>query len=143
MKMCSILTLVALPFGVAGFFFTNPVYIFLCLGCAQMCLFIGQSPMSSAVLSCVPVDLRSMAMALCIFAIHLLGDMPSGTIVGLITDGLKDERLAMIILTSWLLFSVLFWFIAWWRTRNGDPINYESDIEFSPLKNMDDYDDEL
>ncbi len=52
-------------------------------------------------------------MAMSIFFMHLLGDMPSPFLLGFLTDHIGDVRLAMLILCLWLLWTVLFWGAAW------------------------------
>jgi MFS transporter, Spinster family, sphingosine-1-phosphate transporter len=52
----------------------------------EVALFLGSGPVNVAILRSVPPELRATAMALCIFAIHLFGDLWSPPLIGLVAD---------------------------------------------------------
>jgi hypothetical protein len=52
----------------------------------EVALFLSTGPVNVAILRSVPDELRASAMALSIFAIHLLGDLWSPPLIGLAAD---------------------------------------------------------
>ncbi len=56
------------------------------LGAAVFLIFLGTGPVNAATLNAVPANLRAMAMAGQLFAIHVLGDAFSPKIIGAISD---------------------------------------------------------
>ena len=56
------------------------------LGLAVFFIFLGTGPVNAATLNAVPANLRATAMAGQLFVLHMVGDMPSSKIIGLISD---------------------------------------------------------
>jgi hypothetical protein len=91
------------------------------------CLFLTTSAVSVVVLKVVPPRSRAFAIGLQVVIIHALGDVPSPVIIGLIKDAIapssmklpdsdtyteegKDKlRLVLMIVVSWLAWTILFW----------------------------------
>lgn len=65
-------------------------------------IFLGTGPVNAATLNAVPPGLRATAMAGQLFIIHVVGDMPSSKIIGIISDhsnlrlGLGATLIAMV-----------------------------------------------
>ena len=53
---------------------------------ALFCLFLNTGPMNTAIVNSVDAHIRSTAVAIQIFIIHLFGDATSPTIIGAIAD---------------------------------------------------------
>jgi MFS family permease len=53
---------------------------------AQLCLFLSTGPINAAIINLVAATERATAIALGVFAIHLLGDVPSPFIIGALSD---------------------------------------------------------
>jgi len=53
---------------------------------AEFFLFLNTGPLNAMVLGCVPVEIRTTAMAVNIFFIHALGDAISPPIIGTLSD---------------------------------------------------------
>jgi len=53
-------------------------------------------------------EIKSLACAICTMCIHLFGDVPSPILVGFIQDQINNWNYTMIILTSFLLPSIVF-----------------------------------
>jgi hypothetical protein len=53
---------------------------------AQLCLFLSTGPINAAIINLVIAGERATAIALSVFAIHLLGDALSPLIVGALSD---------------------------------------------------------
>ena len=60
--------------------------MFPTLALALFCLFLNTGPMNTAIVNSVNAHIRSTAIALQIFVIHLFGDATSPTIIGAIAD---------------------------------------------------------
>mmetsp|Transcript_11756 Transcript_11756/g.16314 ORF Transcript_11756/g.16314 Transcript_11756/m.16314 type:complete len:479 (-) Transcript_11756:39-1475(-) len=116
LKISLLFTLAALPFAYGALMFKNAVGLFVTLGVAELLLFINQTPISVVVITIVPTELRSLAMGMNIFCIHLFGDLPSPTLVGVLSDVLNSERTSLMILVCWFWITVITWFIAWRMT---------------------------
>ena len=56
------------------------------LGLAVFFIFLGTGPVNAATLNAVPANLRSVAMAGQLFALHVFGDMPSSWVIGIVSD---------------------------------------------------------
>lgn len=56
------------------------------LSLAVFLIFLGTGPVNAATLNAVPADLRATAMAGQLFAIHVVGDMPSSKVIGIVSD---------------------------------------------------------
>lgn len=102
-------------------------------------LFLCNSAMNLAVMLSVPLESKSLGIALNIICLHGLGDVPAPILVGLLKDSLapgciaNDEnddnsnvaasdacrddaaglRLCMLIASLWLLWFVLWFYVAW------------------------------
>lgn len=88
LRICAIGTLFAAPLAVVCFLAPSPSTFFVAVFFCEVALFSTTSPINVATLRSVPVTLRASAMALSIFAIHLLGDLWSPPFVGLLADRL-------------------------------------------------------
>ena len=90
-----------------GFF----VFAFPC----EVALFLSNGPVNVALLRSVPAGLRASAMALAVFAIHLLGDLWSPPLIGLTADfapaayGLTPMAWAMMLVPVFFGIGALVW----------------------------------
>jgi fucose permease len=64
---------------------TFPIYV-VWFFIAEFLLFLSTGPVNVVIVNVVPVGVRAMAMAVSIFAIHLLGDAISPPIIGWLAD---------------------------------------------------------
>ena len=53
---------------------------------AEFLMFASTGPINSAIVNAVSPEMRATAVALSIFAIHIFGDVPAPTLVGVISD---------------------------------------------------------
>jgi len=53
---------------------------------AQLCLFLSTGPINAAIINLVSATERATAIALSVFAIHVLGDVPSPILIGALSD---------------------------------------------------------
>jgi MFS family permease len=80
------MTLLAVPFVVLALTASAPAVYFAALVCAQLLLFMSTGPINAAIVNMVSPFERASAVALSMFAIHLLGDVPSPVLIGRLSD---------------------------------------------------------
>ncbi len=104
--------LFAVPSSTVALLSSNATLTMPLLAFSIFLLFLCTGPVNTLILESVPVTLRSSAMALSIFMIHLFGDMGSPEIVGRIADHLRNNlQKALLILPGFLLIAGLLWLI--------------------------------
>ena len=95
--------LASIPFALLTFF--GPSWITLpALAGAEICLFLGTGPINAATVNAVTAANRASALAGQLLLIHLLGDMPSPLLIGLVSDH-TNLRLGMGITTLALVIA--------------------------------------
>jgi MFS family permease len=94
---------------------TPSVYWSAMIG-AELLMFASTGPINTVIVSVVPPSIRTSAMALSIFAIHALGDVPSPALVGAISD-LRSLDVAVLILPVAALVGGAIWTYAASTTR--------------------------
>jgi MFS family permease len=112
LRICAVGSIAGAPFVVACFLSPQSSLFFGLTFFAILALFISTSPINAVMLKSVPSELRASAMALCIFAIHLLGDLWSPPVLGWLMDNMRLE-LAMMMLPIAIAVSAFLW----WRGR--------------------------
>ncbi|HEY2292628.1 MAG TPA: MFS transporter [Thermoanaerobaculia bacterium] len=107
-------TLAAVPFAWMAFTAHGRVAYTTAIVIAEVLVFFSTGPVNSAIINVVEPERRAMAVALSILAIHLLGDVPSPPLVGLVSDHSSLGR-ALLILPVAFGVSGLIWIWAAWR----------------------------
>jgi MFS family permease len=114
LRICAWSSLLAAPLALLALLMPSAVGFLVALGVAQLAIFASTSPTNAAVLFSVPPGLRANAMALSIFAIHLLGDIVSPPLIGHISDAYDGTsaglQIAMYLLPAALVLSAIAWF---------------------------------
>jgi len=100
--------LMAIPLTVVAFVARDQTTAMTTLALAMFFLFLSTGPVNTLIIEAVPANLRSSAMALSIFTIHLFGDMWSPRIVGHLSDDFGLSK-AVLILPAALLVAAAFW----------------------------------
>lgn len=67
-------------------FFGPKAMVVPALALSVFLIFLGTGPVNAATLNAAPAGLRATAMAGQLFVIHVLGDMPSSKIIGVVSD---------------------------------------------------------
>jgi MFS family permease len=114
MRICAIGGFLGAPLAAAAFMAPSPDAFFKLVFLCEVALFLSTSPINAVILRSAPTELRASAMALCIFGIHLLGDLWSPPFVGLLADHMPIA-LAMMSLPVAIVTSAL----VWWRGARG------------------------
>lgn len=77
--------LLGIPFMIAALFAKGSIMI-PAIGVAAFFLLLNTAPLNAAVINSVGAHIRATALAVNIFLIHLLGDIPSPTMMGWVAD---------------------------------------------------------
>jgi MFS family permease len=109
-------TLAAVPFAAWAFLSGTKSAFMVGLGVAIFLLFLGGGPVNTLIVETAPVNLRSSAMALAIFMIHLFGDFWSPEILGYLSESFHSLRRAAMTLPFFLIVSGGLWLLLGLRT---------------------------
>ncbi len=110
LKVCATSTLIALP-ALLACLYAKTLWQFIGFAAlAQVALFMSTSPINAATLRGVPADKRASAMALLIFAIHLLGDLWSPPLVGFIKDQTSFRNGMLALPIGFAVAGAIWWF---------------------------------
>jgi sugar phosphate permease len=101
-------TLAAAPFVWLAITTTSTTMYTAYMVTAQLCLFLSTGPINAAIINLVIASERATAIALSVFAIHVLGDAISPLIVGAISDA-SSLSAAMQILPVAVLVGGFVW----------------------------------
>jgi MFS family permease len=117
--VCGVTTLLAAPVALVAF--THPVkqVYFTAMVIAEILVFASTGPVNSAIVNLVAPGERASAVALSIFFMHLLGDVPSPPLMGAISEASSIGR-AFLVVPVALLVSGLIWSFAAWRGARVD-----------------------
>lgn len=118
LRICAIGSVIGGPLAACAFLSPSPNAFLVLVFLAIVFLFLAMSPINAVVLQAVPTELRASAMALCIFAIHVFGDLWSPPLVGLLADHLPIQA-AMMTLPLAIGLSAWIW---WPRRRRRNPL---------------------
>jgi MFS transporter, Spinster family, sphingosine-1-phosphate transporter len=77
--------LLAIPFAATAFF-GPPSLLMPAAWAAEFCLFLSTGPINAAIVNAVSAPIRSTAISVNLFFIHLFGDFPSPHLIGWISD---------------------------------------------------------
>jgi predicted MFS family arabinose efflux permease len=91
-----------LPFLLAGFTIHDKWIFVPCLGLGAFCYFLCMPAVNTQIANCVTPAQRSMAYALAVFILHLLGDTTAPFFFGAAADAMKSTQKAFF-LFSWSL----------------------------------------
>ncbi len=108
LRVCGISSLLGVPFAVACLLAPSARGFFGLIFVCEVALFLSTSPINAALLQSVPASVRASAMAISIFAIHLLGDLWSPPLVGGLSK-VMPMAIAMMILPVAIFLSGLLW----------------------------------
>ena len=109
-----IATLAAAPITLLALAVGRPSIYWTAIVAAELCLFASTGPINSAIVNVVAPEIRATAVALSIFTIHILGDVPSPSLVGAVSDA-RTLGEAVLIIPVAVLVGGLIWTYAAWR----------------------------
>ncbi len=108
-----IATLVAAPVALVALTSPVPAVYWAAIVVAEVLLFASTGPINSAIVNVVAPEVRATAVAVSIFTIHVLGDVPSPTVLGAISDTSSLDRAVLIIPVAVLLGGGIWTYAAW------------------------------
>src|SRR5262249_48639240 len=114
--LSGVATLIAAPLAAIALTSPTPAIYWGGIVGAELLLFTSTGPINSAIVNVVAPEIRATAVALSILTIHVLGDVPSPTLLGYISDRTSLGR-AVLIIPIAVLVSGLIWTYA---ARRGD-----------------------
>jgi MFS family permease len=109
LRICAIGSLIAAPLAVASFLSPTAAIGIAVFFVCELALFICTSPVNSVVLQSVPTAVRASAMAVCIFAIHLGGDLWSPPFLGALADRFPIQWAMMAIPVAVAISGLVWW----------------------------------
>jgi hypothetical protein len=101
------------PFMVVALFVRGPVML-PAIALAAFFLLLNTSPLNAAVINSVGAHIRATALAVNIFVFHLLGDVPSPTMMGYVADRRSLQAafilpvIAMVVSSAILFYGMKF-----------------------------------
>ncbi len=98
---------------VALFVLREPMAIVACVLAAQLCLWAYNSPVNALLVNSVEPGLRARAFGLSILAIHLLGDVLSPPLIGLVSDATGDLEGALTMVPVTIALGGAIWLAGW------------------------------
>lgn len=107
-------TLAAAPLALVALAAPDPAVYWPALAAAEVLIFMSTGPINAAIIEAVPAAMRVSAMAACIFAIHILGDVPSPTVIGVLSEHVGLGR-AVLIVPAAVLLAGAWWLVSAWR----------------------------
>ena len=114
-----VVTLVAAPLTLVALAAPRPAVYWTAIVAAELCLFASTGPINSAIVNVVSPHMRATAVALSIFTIHLLGDVPSPSLVGVLSDARSLGEAVLIIPLAVLVGGIIWTYAAWRGARAG------------------------
>jgi len=107
--LLAVSVLLALP--IVAFALVSPSLLLVqwAFGIAMFLLFLSTGPVNTVILDAVPLNLRSTAVAVSIFSIHLFGDLWSPEFVGFLSTTFGSLRSAMVVVPIAFGVSTLLW----------------------------------
>jgi MFS transporter, Spinster family, sphingosine-1-phosphate transporter len=104
-------TLLAAPCALLGLVAPAPAVYYPAIVLAELLLFMSTGPINAAIVNIATPLERASAVALSMFAIHLLGDVPSPLLIGRVSD-LSSLGAAVLIVPLAVVVSGLVWLLA-------------------------------
>jgi len=105
------ITLLAAPFAVVALTADAPSVYYSGIVVAELLLFMSTGPINSAIINLVSPSQRASALALSMFTIHLLGDVPSPALIGWLSD-MSSLGKAVLIVPIAVGISGIIWLIS-------------------------------
>jgi MFS family permease len=109
MRVCAIGAAVAAPLAFGCFVAPTPKIFFVCTFFCELFIFLPTSPINAVILRSVPAEMRASAMALSIFAIHILGDLWSPPLIGSLLKRLPLPQEAMMAIPVAIAVCAITW----------------------------------
>jgi MFS family permease len=104
-------TLAAAPFAFVALTADSPSLYYPAIVIAELLLFMSTGPINSTIVNLVSPSQRASALALSMFTIHLLGDVPSPTLIGWLSDISSLGKAVMVVPVA-VVISGIIWLVS-------------------------------
>ena len=91
----------------------------VCMIAAQLCMFLSTGPINAAIVNLIIASERATAIALSVFVIHILGDVISPPLIGLVSDHSSLEQAVKLVPLAVLIGGIVWVFAA--RAQGREP----------------------
>jgi MFS family permease len=112
----------------------------VCVFISEICIWTNLAPMSTLSITCIPPHLRARSCGILIFMQHVLGDMISPPIIGVISDEYDSLKKGLQITWMFVFVSGAFWYIGYltlphfdMKTNNADTNSNQSQTTYLEL----------
>jgi predicted MFS family arabinose efflux permease len=113
----AIATLAAAPFAWVALTESSKATYIVCMVIAQLLMFLSTGPINAAILNLVLPTQRASANALGVFAIHVLGDVPSPLLIGIVSDHTSLLQAVKLVPAAIVVAAAIWTFAALAQTR--------------------------
>jgi MFS family permease len=110
-------TLAAAPLAWLALTTPDHTRFWIAIALTELLVFASTGPINVAIVADAPPTARAAAMALSIFAIHTMGDVPSPPLIGWISDRSSLATAVLIIPVAILVAGIVWSYAAWRRAR--------------------------
>jgi MFS family permease len=111
-----IATLIAAPATFIAVSSPNKAVYLPAIAIAEVFIFMCTGPVNSAIINVVKPAERATAVGLSVLVMHVIGDIPSPPLIGLVSDHTSLERAFMLVPVS-IVIAGLIWMYAAWQGR--------------------------
>jgi MFS family permease len=122
--LCAGATLLAAPFVWGALTTTSTSHYFVYMVVGQLLMFVSTGPVNAAILNLVAANERASAVALSVFSIHMLGDVFSPTLIGLVSDATSLAQAVKIVPVAVVVAGVLWCFASRAQARSAKAENF-------------------
>jgi MFS family permease len=113
----AIATLVAAPFAWFALTAVSSTAYLVCMVLAQLLMFLSTGPINASIVNLVLPTQRASANALGVFTIHLLGDVPSPLLIGIVSDHASLAQAVKLVPVAILVAAAIWFFGAFAQPR--------------------------
>jgi MFS transporter, Spinster family, sphingosine-1-phosphate transporter len=117
----AVTTLAAAPVAVLALVAISPAVYYPAIVAAELLLFMSTGPVNAAIINLVSPLERASAMALSIFTIHLLGDVPSPPLIGHLAQSGSLGHAVLIVPVALAIGGVI-WLFSARAARTAEPL---------------------
>jgi MFS family permease len=116
----AIATLIAAPFAWVALTAPSQTVYLICMVVAQLMMFLSTGPINASIVNLVLPTQRASANALGVFTIHLLGDVPSPILIGMLSDASSLAQAVKIVPVA-IVIAAAVWAVGALAQPKGKP----------------------
>ena len=108
-----IATLIAAPITYVALSNPNRTVYLTALAIAEVLIFMCTGPVNSAIVNAVAPGERATALGLSVLVMHLIGDIPSPPLIGVLSDASSLEQAFLIVPVAIVVAGCIWTYAAW------------------------------